>query len=78
MRVKMKTMMCGPAGNFNIGQVADLEDEQATALVEGGYAEVVEVTAGVDAGGAETADIAIPETAVAPNQKRGKRGHNAA
>lgn len=73
MRVKMKTMMCGPSGNFAIGQVADFDEVQAQALIYGGYAEAVDqpqVAAVVSA--PETAAVAAPETAAAPH-KRGKR-----
>lgn len=67
MRVKMKTIMCGPAGNFSIGEVADFDAMRAAALISGGYAEAIDqpVTAMP-----KTTDVKIPETAVARNQRK--------
>lgn len=73
MRVKMKSTMCGPGGNFNAGQIAEFDDEQAQALIDGGYAEVIDRPRVF-----ETAALATPETAVTPSQKQAKRGRNAA
>jgi hypothetical protein len=79
MRVKLKTLMCGPAGNFNIGQVADFDDFEAQALIDGGYADAVDFPpVAAPATVAEVAAIAAPEVATAINQKQGKRGRNAA
>jgi hypothetical protein len=77
MLVKLKTMMCGPGGNFGIGQIADFCDDQAHALIDGGYAEAVDVPRVVAAATKpEAAILSAPETAAAPH-KRGKRGHAA-
>jgi hypothetical protein len=77
MLVKLKTMMCGPSGNFGIGQIADFGDDQARALIDGGYAEAVDVPRAVAAViQKEVAILSAPETAIAPH-KRGKRGHAA-
>ncbi len=38
MRVQMVTLAAGPAGVREIGKVYDLEEEEATTLVDGGYA----------------------------------------
>jgi hypothetical protein len=48
MKVRMKTLMAGPEGTFAAGQVADLPEAQAQALIEGGYAVAVEAPAQAD------------------------------
>lgn len=78
MLVKLNTVMCGPLGNFAIGQVADFDAVQAKALIDGGYAEAVAVpsaTAMISA--PETAMVAVPETAALSTPKRGRRAHAA-
>lgn len=39
MKVKMKTLACGPAGALEPGKTYDLPKAQAYALIEGGYAD---------------------------------------
>jgi hypothetical protein len=39
MRVRLKTLMAGPEGVFPIGSVIDAGDEEAAALIAGGFAE---------------------------------------
>jgi hypothetical protein len=39
MRVRLKTLMTGPEGVFPIGLVIDVGDEEAAALIAGGFAE---------------------------------------
>lgn len=57
MKVQMKTIMCGPDGTGHPGQVVDVDDDRAIALVEGGYAEFIE----------EAKEAVLPaETAEAP------------
>ncbi len=70
MRVKLKTVMCGPLGNFAIGQDVDFDEAQAQALIYGGYAEAIAIPAA-------TAMIVVPETAALSTPKRGKRAHAA-
>ncbi len=41
MRVKYLTLDAGPDGCNSPGSTRDVSDEEATALVEGGYAEYV-------------------------------------
>lgn len=78
MRVKMKTVMCGPLGNFAIGQVADFDADQARSLIDGGYAEAVIAPAETAVQSPPEAAVgAPPETASMPHQRRGKRGHAA-
>lgn len=38
MKIEMKTLYAGPSGSINPGQVADLPDAEARALIDGGYA----------------------------------------
>ncbi len=38
MRVQMVTLAAGPAGVREIGKVYDLEEDEALALLDGGYA----------------------------------------
>jgi 4'-phosphopantetheinyl transferase EntD len=42
MKVKMNTIMCGPEGNFQPGQIAEFEDKKAKDLINGGFAEKYE------------------------------------
>jgi hypothetical protein len=64
--IKYKTISCGPAGSFQPGDVRfDVSDEEASALVRGGYADdvtfcVVPVR--------EQAIAVPPEHAVSPAQ----------
>lgn len=46
MRVKMKTTMAGPERTLSAGAVADLPDELAKSLCDGGYAEALQVSPG--------------------------------
>ncbi|GEM_PF-3465633 len=39
MRVRMKTLMCGPEGNHYPGDTPDFPEEQAKDLIKGGFAE---------------------------------------
>ena len=70
MRIKMLTTMAGPDGSANAGQVIDMDDERAVALLEGGYAEAVK--AEVETVEVETAAVEAPEQAVTrgPGVKR--------
>ena len=43
MKVRMKTIYAGPAGNAQPGQTLDCDDETGQALIDGGYAEAIEV-----------------------------------
>ena len=42
MRIKMRTKMAGPCGNYAAGAVADLPDSLARGLVKAGYAEIID------------------------------------
>lgn len=41
MKIRMRTLLSGPSGSIQAGQVADLDDAQAQDLIAGGYAEAV-------------------------------------
>jgi hypothetical protein len=81
-RVKLLTLMAGPTGVFQPGQIVTISTDMATALVAGGYAEMVDQVADpVEASGLPAAapsggppvELAIdvaPETATAPAQRR--------
>ncbi|POP53069.1 hypothetical protein C0068_08230 [Zhongshania marina] len=44
MKIKMKSLMCGPSGTRNIGEIVEVAEAEGLALVDGGYAEEVEPT----------------------------------
>lgn len=77
MKVKFLTLACGPEGNFNIGAVADLPEDKAQALVDGGYAEAVIAPTPkvnpVEAVETAAAPVAEVEKAVAPPAKKAKK-----
>lgn len=62
MRVRMKTIMAGPAGTAGPGDILDLPDAVAYDLIERRFADQV-----------EEAVTGPAETATAPAQRRGKR-----
>ena len=41
MKVRMRTLAAGPDGVFSPGEVVDLPEREASALVKGGYAESI-------------------------------------
>lgn len=55
MKIKMRSLMAGPAGVLQPGQVADLDKAQAYDLIERRFADQVEEAV---RGPAETADLA--------------------
>lgn len=57
MKVLMKTLACGPGGTLHPRQVYDLPDEQAAALFEGGYADIVAEAVAAEAGGQAAAPV---------------------
>lgn len=82
MKIKMTTLAAGPAGVLRDGEVYDLPEVEAQALIDGGYAEavaesaepVVEEAASLDAEVLETADVPVApvETAVKPRPRKKK------
>ena len=69
MQVRLKTIMAGPAGTGQPGDVVDLPTAQAYALIEGGYAAQLGAETPTPAG-PETATAAPPERAVPARGKR--------
>lgn len=70
MKVRMRTLLAGPAVTLHPGQVADLDTATAKALIEGGYAESVQRAVAP----IENASVTQPETAdVKFPAKKGKR-----
>lgn len=41
MRLRMKTIYAGPAGNYQPGELAEFGTKEGKALVEGGFAEEI-------------------------------------
>lgn len=60
-QVKLNTLMAGPTSSGSPGDVIEVSDEQAAALLAGKYATLV-----------ETAAVEAPEKAVIPAAKRRK------
>lgn len=44
MKIKLRTLLANPEGVFQPGTVVDFPEGQAKELVNGGYAEALEVT----------------------------------
>lgn len=64
MKVRLNTIMAGPPGTVQPGQIVDLDAETAHSLVAGGYAQ--ELAAAAPPTGTaitETASLLPPETA---------------
>lgn len=38
MKIKLLTLMAGPTGVYNAGQIIDMTEAQAKELIQGGYA----------------------------------------
>ena len=76
MKIKLTTLMCGPDGNAQPGDVIHVEPGRGRALVAGNFAvEIIEssMPAGPAEPQPETAVIAPPEPAIgAP--RRGRHG----
>lgn len=78
MRVKLITRMAGPGGVAHPGQIINVDDAIAAALVAGGYAEVeakAKAEAEVEApppepGAVEVATVSPPERAVSVRRRR--------
>lgn len=62
MKIKMRTTMAGPAGVVIAGQVVDLPKAEAYALVEGRYADQIDVEP-------ETATAEPPENTAMPRRR---------
>lgn len=71
MKVKLTRIMAGPGGVFAAGSTIDVDDEQASALIAGRYAEALEAARVVVSAPAETATAPrAPERAVRPPARK--------
>lgn len=68
MRVKMRTLYCGPDNIVHPGGVATMPPDEAKNLIEQGFAEPVGRVEGV-----ETAEASQPEHAAVRTGKRGRK-----
>ncbi len=66
IKVKLISRYAGPDGNFSPGSVLDLENDTAKALVDGGYAEFLEIIPAAKEQGA-------PKAEAAPKKNGGKK-----
>ena len=73
--VKMVTRYAGPRGSFNPGELASFPAEIEDALVEGKYAERVEIERPKEPKPVivERATLEAPETATAPPARRRRK-----
>lgn len=74
MKVKLRTLYCGPRGSFQPGQTVDFDEASAQALIAGGYGEASGPAASPRPAPAEveTAALTPPRTAVHPKPARKK------
>ena len=63
VKVKLISRYAGPDGNFSPGSVLDFENDTAKALVEGGYAEFMEIIPAAKEQSAPKAEVAPKKTA---------------
>jgi hypothetical protein len=68
MKVRMKSLMCGPEGTFHRDKVYDFSPEEAKQLLSGGFAEKVKQNIEV-----ETATVSAPENTALRTKKKGRR-----
>lgn len=73
MRVKLKTRYAGPAGNFGPGDVIDLDQAIAGALIMGGFAEAVAELKAVTPEEVEVAEVPPPAKRRPRRKRRGSR-----
>jgi hypothetical protein len=62
MKMQMKTLMAGPNGVIKAGQVVELPEAEAQALIDGGYAISAEIIA-LPLGGLTPVKASEPEPA---------------
>lgn len=78
--VKLKTIMAGPDGAHAVGDVLLLDEDQARALIDGGFATaetapaVAEIMKKLAAGEHETAALEAPETTAPPEGRKRRAG----
>ncbi|GIK15024.1 MAG: hypothetical protein BroJett002_37310 [Candidatus Brocadia sinica] len=72
MRIKLLTLMAGPAGAHNAGQIIDISETQAKELIQGGYAVACEIPV-KKAVVVETATVQPPENTMAEHEVRKRK-----
>ncbi len=73
MKLKLLTLMAGPDGTYNAGQIIDMTEAQAKELIQGGYAVACEMPV-KKAVVIETATVQPPETTMTePEIKKRKK-----
>ncbi len=73
MRIKLLTLMAGPQGAYDAGQIVDMPEVQAKELISGGYAVACDMPV-KKAMVMETAMVQSPETAmIEPEVKKRKK-----
>lgn len=73
MKLKLLTLMAGPDGTYNAGQIVDMTEAQAKELIQGGYAVACEMPV-KKAVVIETATVQPPETTMTePEVKKRKK-----
>lgn len=71
--IQYKSMSCGPAGSFQPGDIRfNVSDEEASALVEGGYAVYVRSTQREQAVAPVIEQAVAPATPVIPQPQPGR------
>jgi len=75
MKIKMLTTAAGPGGSMESGQEYDLPGSLALSLIDGGFAKAVETVKAKPESlpEKEISTLEIPERAVKPPAKAGKR-----
>jgi hypothetical protein len=73
MRIKLRTIMAGPAGVGQAGAVVEMPDAQARAMVAAGYADAVDAPAPAAVAPVETASVEVAEVAADVGRRRGRR-----
>lgn len=70
MKIRMKTLMCGPDGNFFPDKEYNIPEKEAKSLLAGGFAMKVKQQMKTKI---ETATIEAPENAMLKKPKKGKK-----
>lgn len=72
MKIKLLTLMAGPAGTYNAGQIVDMQEVQAKDLIDRGYAVACEMSV-KKAVVMETATVQPPETTALEHEVRKRK-----
>jgi hypothetical protein len=68
MQIRMRTLSAGPSGTRHPGEIVDVSEAEAAALVAGGYAEPVAPFPGRSE--IQSASVNPPENAALPRPRR--------